>query len=233
MSPRPLFLLALAASGCAHQYSGRATVLEPGQAQVSVAGELSLLNPGTPRGPALGIPWIQGAVGYHHGVGARMELGVRAFGLGIPNVGGEAGGAADFKLQLLRAEDRAHGWDLAVGLSGSYHFVMQGDQPFHVIGGVLPLLLGKNLGPHQLVFGVKVADYVLTSYGQKPQNNFFVGASFGVALRVRRVQFQPELSLLYSPVRWGGEQPADQTTGLTIASFGVSLPIDVGRLPGE
>jgi hypothetical protein len=224
-----LFLL----TSCAHQYSGRATVLEPGQAQITVAGELALLNPGAPRGPALGMPWVQAALGYHHGVGARTELGLRAFGLAIPGIGGEAGGAADVKVQLFKADDRAHGWDLAIGLSGSYHFVMQGDQPFHVIGGVLPLLLGKNLGPHQLVFGLKIADYVLTSYGQKPQNQFFVGGSVGIALRVRRVQFQPELSLLYSPVRWGGEAPADATTGLTIASLGVSIPIDVGRLPEQ
>jgi hypothetical protein len=156
-----------------------------------------------------------------------MEVGVRTFGLGIPNAGGQAGGALDWKLQLFRADDRAHGWDLSVGLTGSYHFVMRGDQPFHVVGGVIPLLLGKNMGPHQLVFGLKVADYVLTSYGQKPQNNFFVGGSFGIALRVRRVEFQPELSLLYSPVRWGGETPADQSTGLTIASFGISMPIEV------
>ena len=221
----PILLLLL--TGCAHQHSGRATVLEPGQGQLSIAGEISMLDPGAPRGPPLGIPWVQGAIGYHHGLGARMELGVRAFGFGIPNVGGEAGGALDWKLQLIRNEDRMHGVDLATGASVSYHFVMQGDQPFHVVGGVVPLLLGLNMGPHQLVFGLKVGDYVLSSYGQKPQNNVFFGGSIGLALRVRRVQFQPELSLLYAPVRWGGETPADETTGLTVVSFGIALPIDV------
>jgi hypothetical protein len=217
----------LITTGCAHQYTGRATVLEPGKGQLTLSGELSLIKTGRPQGAPIGIPWVQAALGYHHGIGARLEVGVRAFGLGIPNVGGEAGGAADVKFQLFRSENREKGVDLALGLSGSYHFVTQGDQPFHVAGGTVPLIFGINMGPHQMVFALRFGDYVLSSYGQKPQNNVFFGGSFGMALRVRRVEFQPELSVLYSPVHWGGEQLSDETTGLTIVTFGLSLPIEV------
>jgi hypothetical protein len=224
---RALAIVALALSGCAHQYTGRATVLEKGEGQLTISGELSLMKTGRPQGPAIGTPWIQAALGYHQGIGARLEVGARAFGLGIPGVGGELGGAGDVKFQLFRSDNREHGVDLAIGASGSYHFVIWGDQPAHVIGGTVPLLFGINMGPHQMVFALRVADYVLTSYGQKPQNNVFFGGSFGMALRKGRIQFQPEISVLYSPVRFGGEQNSDETTGFTLVSFGVSLPIDV------
>jgi hypothetical protein len=225
----PLWL-AVVLLGCAHQYGGRATVLAPGKAQVTPAAELDWVSlRGDNDTQSTGAPWLQVGLGYHIGIGNRTELGLRAFGFGIPKVGGQFGVAADSKFQLYRSDDRDWGWDISAGLSPSYHFVMQGDQPFHLFGFTAPLLFGKNLGRHQLILGLRVADFLLTSYGQRPVNTFWGGASLGFALRVRRVELQPEVSLMWSPITFNGESQDQKRNGVAYVTFGLAMPIDVGR----
>lgn len=58
-------------------------------------------------------------------------------------------------------------------------------------------------------------------------NTVWAGASIGFALRIRRVQLIPELSVLYSPVKFNGERPDEKRNGVAVASFGIAVPIDL------
>lgn len=219
-------LLLLAGAGCAHQYGGRATVLEPGASQLTPSAELDFISVrGTEE--STNLPWAYVGMGYHLGVGGRTELGVRVFGFGVPGLAGAFGVAADSKFQLFRADDREWGWDVALGLSPSYHAGVQGDQPFHLFGFTAPLLFGKNFGRHQLILGLRVADYVLTSYGMRTQNFFWGGASVGFSLKVRRIELLPEVAFMYSPVKFNGERPDEKRNGVAYVSFGLSVPISL------
>ncbi len=223
---RTAALLLFALTGCAHQFAGRATVLEPGASQLTPSAELDFASVrGTEESTNIPAAWV--GMGYHLGVGARTQLGVRVFGFGVPGTAGAFGVAADSKFQLFKADDREWGWDIAIGLSPSYHAVVQGDQPFHLFGFTVPLLFGKNFGAHQLILGLRVADYVLTSYGMKTQNFFWGGASVGFSLRVRRVELMPEVSMMYSPVKFNGERPDEKRNGVVYVSFGLSVPISL------
>src|SRR5262249_37863287 len=129
---------------------------------------------------------------------------------------------------LFKADDREWGWDVAVGLSPSYHFGSQGDQPFHLFGFTVPLLIGKNFGRHQLVMGLRVADYVLSSYGQRTVNTVWFGTSLGFSWRVKGVELFPEVAFMYSPVKFNGERPDEKRNGVAYVSFGFSMPISLG-----
>jgi hypothetical protein len=219
-------LLLLVATGCAHQSSGRATVLEPGQAQLTPSVELDFISlRGTEE--STNLPWAYVGMGYHLGVGGRTEVGLRVFGFGIPGTAGAMGVSADSKFQLFSADDREWGWDIAIGLSPSYHFGVQGDQPFHLFGFTVPLLFGKNFGRHQLILGLRFSDYVMTSYGQRTLNTVWGGASLGFSLRVRRIELMPEVAFMYSPVKFNGERPDEKRNGVAYVSFGLSVPINL------
>jgi hypothetical protein len=224
---RALVIALAVLSGCAHQYAGRATVLEEGQAQLTPSAEVDFFSL---RGEeqSTNIPWAQAAMGYHQGIGNRVELGLRTFGFGIPGWAFQCGVAADSKFQLFKADDREWGWDLAIGLSPTYHFAVQGDQPFHLFGFHVPLLIGKNFGRHQLVLGLKLADYVSTSYGQRTINTIWVGTSLGLSLRVKRVEIFPEISFMYSPIKFNGERPDEKRNGVAYVTFGLAIPINLG-----
>lgn len=224
MRRAPALALVLLSSACAHQFGGRATVLEEGKAVLTPSAELDIISV---RGSeeSTNIPWVQGGMAYHHGIGHRTELGLRVFGFGIPGYAGQFGVAADSKFQLFRSDDREWGWDLSVGLSPSWHVGVQGDQPFHLFGFTVPLLVGKNFGRHQLVMGLKVADYILTSYGQRTLNTVWAGATIGFSLRVKRIELFPEVAFMYSPVKFNGERPDEKRSGVVYVSFGLSVPI--------
>ena len=219
-------VLVLLVTGCAHQYGGRATVLEPGQAQLTPSAELNFMSV---RGgeESTNLPWAYVGMGYHLGVGGRTEVGMRVFGFGIPGTAGAMGVAFDSKFQLFSADDREWGWDIAIGLSPSYHAGIQGDQPFHLFGFTVPLLFGKNFGRHQLILGLRFADYVMTSYGMRTLNTLWGGASVGFSLRVRRIELMPEVSFMYSPVKFNGERPDEKRDGVAYISFGLSVPISL------
>ena len=221
-----LLLVVVVGSGCAHQSAGRATVLEPGAAQLTPSAELDFISV-RGREESTNIPWAWVGMGYHMGVGGRTEVGLRLYGFGVPGTAGAFGVSLDSKFQLFAADDRDFGWDVAIGISPSYQAAMQGDQPFHLFGFTVPLLFGKNFGRHQLILGLRFSDYVMTSYGMRTLNTMWGGASIAFSLKVRRIELMPEVSFMYSPVKFNGERPDEKRDGVAYVSFGLSVPISL------
>jgi len=223
-----LLMAAMLGAGCASQVgSGRATTLPKGEAQWGPFLEASVLGPKLQRDTPTQVPWLQFGLAYHRGVTERLEVGGRAWVFGLPDVFTTMGAAADFKWQLT-APDGGQGWDVALLASPTYQRVTLGGAPsWHIAGVTAPLLFGLNLGEHQLVFGPRVGDYVLASYGQTPLNTFWVGASAGFMWRVsKQLELQPELVLHYSPVTFNGESLAGDTRGTSVFSLGMGLAWD-------
>jgi hypothetical protein len=217
-------VLVLLGSGCASQAGlGRATTLAPGVYQFTPTVEATLVSVKNDATATTTAPWLTLGVGYHRGVTDRLELGARAWAFGLTNYLTTAGLALDGKVQLLRGV----AWHVAVAPSVKYHAVALADSPWHVVAVEVPVLFGLNLGPHQLVLGVRVVDQLLTGKGTNPVNTAWVGAHVGVALRVHRsAELMPELGLLYSPVRFNGETRDEQRTGASVLHLAVSVAIE-------
>ncbi len=220
-----LLLLPALLGACASQSGlGRATTLEVGASQVTPLVEGSFVSARfSPT--ASTAPWLQLGIGYRRGLTERFELGARAWGFGLQNYFTAGGVGIDAKVQLYRGE-RVH---LAVAPNLKYHAIALADAPWHVGIVEVPVLLGINLGPHQLVLGVRVSDALLTGAGTNPVNTFWLGAHLGVSFRIKRVELMPEVGLLVSPVAFNGETPDPQRGGASLLHAGVSVAIDTSR----
>lgn len=222
--------LAAVSLGCASQVGlGRATTLAPGGTRIGIAVEGSLISPKLTPEDHIPLPWIQAVGGVHRGVTDTIELGARVWGLHVPNVLTTIGGAVDGKVQILRAPEGKRGPDVATGLSLTYHQPRLGNEPFHVFGAAVPVLAGWNFGKHQLIVGPRVADFILTSYGQDTINSFYFGASAGFALRLRETfDLFPELVGMYSLTSFGGEGSADPRVGVALLQLAVGGAWELG-----
>lgn len=225
MKPALLGLLVMM-TGCASQSGlGRASTLAPGRAQLSPLAELSFVSARFEANQPSTAPWVLLGLGYRRGVTEKLELGVRAWGFGWPQYFTTVGLGFDAKVQVFQAS----GWHVAVAPSGRYHVIALGNAPWHVFGLELPLLIGKDLGPHQLVFGVKLADFLLTGAGTNAINSVWAGAHVGVAFKLTRsIEFMPEVGVLWSPVPFNGETADPQRNGASVLNLGVSVSADVG-----
>jgi hypothetical protein len=161
--------------------------------------------------------------GFAYGIAEGVELGARVWGVYTPNFLTSFGGSLDSKWQLSRGKI-----DVALASSVGYHQLTLGGAPWHTFHATLPLLFGWNLGRHQLVFGPRVADYLLTAYGQNTVNSFWGGLSLGFAWRVsERIDLLPELVILYSPVNFGGRVDPDDRRGATLTTLGLGATLDL------
>ncbi len=210
--------------GCASQAGlGRATTLSPGVYQFTPTVEATLVSVKNDATSTTTAPWLTPGVGYHRGVTDRLELGARAWAFGLTNYLTTAGLALDGKFQLFKGV----AWHIAVALSLKYHAVALADSPWHIVAVEVPVLFGLNLGPHQLVLGMRVVDQLLTGQGTNPVNTAWVGAHLGVAIRVHpSAELMPELGVLYSPVRFNGETRDEQRTGASVLHLGLSVAIE-------
>lgn len=218
-------------AGCASQVGmGRATTLAKGGVRLGMALEGSVLSAQlTPTQPVPG-PWAHMVLGTHVGVTDDVEVGGRLWGFALPGLFADIGGALDTKVQLRRSPPGNRGLDVAAALSLSYTHPTLGGAPWHVFGGTLPLLLGFNFGRHQLVLGPRVADFVVTGYGQNAINAFYFGASVGFHARFRETfDFSPEILWMYSPTSFGGEGSDDDLrVGVNALQLGIGGSWELG-----
>jgi hypothetical protein len=181
---RAWLLLMTASLGCASATTlGTARTLEPGvlQPSVSVKAPMPLLEVGVRRGLTESVD-----------VGARVG-GYFSTPMTVLSV------AADSKVQLRRSVDPGSGWDFAVVPGAGYEQAVVGGQRLHSVHFSLPLLLGKNLGRHQLIFGPRLIDQILWNRDSETINVLFYGTSVAFAWRIsEKVQLIPEASLLIS-----------------------------------
>jgi hypothetical protein len=221
-----LAFVVLVSTGCASQTGlGRATTLAPGVFQITPAVEGSLVSVRTDSSQTTTAPWLFPGLGYRQGVTSWLDLGLRVWAFGVPNYLTAVGVAVDGKVQLFRSNR----WHIALAPSVKYHVVALADAPWHLGFIELPALFGLNLGPHQIVFGLRVTDALVTGAGTNPVNTFWVGTHVGVSFRVKRVEVMPEVGILYSPVSFNGETRDENRTGASVLHVGLSVSIEGGR----
>jgi len=169
------------------------------------------------------LPGVLLGGGVARGMTPNFELGARAWGIYSRYFLTSYGGAIDTKWQLSR-----RGPKIALATSAGYHALVLGGAPWHSFQATVPLLFGFDIGKHQLIAGPRIADYVLTSYGQNTINALLGGASLAFAWRVSsKVDLLPELTYLYSPVRFGGEVGGDDQVGASFFNLGLGLTLDL------
>jgi hypothetical protein len=215
---RGLALVALLAACAPPVGLYRARTLAPSASQLTGGIEAGLVTPETSDGDAK-LPWLNLSAGYRRGVADRVELGGRVMLLGFRGFSA-LGVAGDVKVQLRRSEDPGSGTDVATGAVLAYQQVRLGGTPWHLSSIALPLLIGHNFGRHQLVWGPRVAYELWTGEGQDPIHLFYGGGSVAFAWRVgESLELVPELAVLYSPIKLGGEVASEERTGATITQL--------------
>lgn len=203
---------ALALGGCAsHLGFGRARTLPRGKSQISGSLEGQTTNPkmGTDGDVAV-LPWAQVGAGFRHGVTSRFEVGARGWLGGLPGHYG-AGLGVDGKTQIYRGRGDMRSVDVALVSGLAYHRVEIGGTPWHTFHAMIPLLVGINAGPHQLVLGPRGGATFWTAEGQDPIRFLWGGGSLGFSAKVGKgFHLFPEVVLLYAPLSFNGTVPGDR-----------------------
>ena len=133
-----------------------------------------LFPPGPGESAGTG-PLLEAAVRY--GLTPRVELGAKVFAIG---------GAIETKVQLVTGGRL----DLAIAPSTGYGLYAPSghtNAAFHILHLQLPLLIGINLGEHQLVVAPKLIDEVWLGAGDGSHGSRQIrvgGASVGLAFRI-------------------------------------------------
>jgi hypothetical protein len=215
-----LVLVACAAGsvGCGAQTGfGSARVLDPGDAQIGWVLEGSVVAAKLGAESQVPLPLVQGGVAYRRGVVEGFELGARAWGIGI--TGFQAfGGAIDAKVHLARSGRTR----VTLVSSLGYQQLRLGGTPCHVWSGTLPLLIGVDLGRHQLFLGPRVAYGLAASYGANTVGALWGGASIGFEWWwTKSLAVVPELVWMYSPVPFNGEYRDPDRTGAHALQIGL------------
>lgn len=171
---------------------------------------------------------MQLGLGYHRGVTDRVELGGRLWGFTVPTAFTTWGAAVDGKVGIIRHEPGRGKFNLSAGLSLAYHQPRYGGQPYHVLGGTLPVLLGWSLGRHELMLGPRVSHYVITAYGMNTVNAFYAGGSLGFAIRIKETfDLFPEAVAMWSPTSLNGEEEVDSRVGVGMFQLGLGFNWDL------
>lgn len=212
-----------ALAGCGSQLGmGRARTLDRHKLVVGASGELDVATAARGVEQVIPVPWAEVGVGAHYGVHDRVELGARVWGFGIPTLTTTFGGAVDTKIGFYKPRPDESRWNVAAGLSLGYQQILYANAPEHVFGGTIPVLFGYDFGPHELVFGPRVATFVSTSYGQETVTTVWPGANVGVAIALGpKLELFPEMVLLYSPVELNGETDDDERSGIGVLQLGL------------
>ncbi|MDQ3033969.1 MAG: hypothetical protein M3Y87_16250 [Myxococcota bacterium] len=159
---------------------GRARTLEPGRVEVFAAPEAYAVmsEAGASVRPI-------GEAGVRVGATRELELEVDAR---VSTLGVSLGP----RVQLHRSADSARGVDVALAPSLSWTYVDK-------LGLDTALLVGINLGEHQLVLSARLAYQMRVGVGgqREPLSFLYAGGTIGVAIRVDpRLLLMPEVALL-------------------------------------
>ncbi len=211
--------LCLLATGCVSGTGlGRATTLPRGTTQASTWVEASALTARL-AGP-ITVPWGLVGLGVRRGVHERVELGLRVSGAWLPWLD-TIGGLVDAKVQLRR---RPAGLDVALAQSAGWRMVRYGGAPWHAFDAVTTLLVGYNLGRHQLVGGVRGGYQVFGARGQELVHLGHLSLSLGAAFALSsRWELTPEVAVGWTPTRFNGESDDDSRRGTGALQLSLAL----------
>lgn len=199
-------LVALATTGCASQTGfGRASTLGEGELEAQGALTASVASMQAAPGDPTPLPWLDLELGVHYGLTEDVDVGGRLWGVGIRGLG-TWGAALDTKVALLTSDEQGTGWNIAVAGAASYHQILVGGTPTHLLSLTIPVLFGHDFGKSQLVFGPRVVGNLWTGQGQGTIETLSYGLSVGYSIGIGdRWQLMPELVLLATPVSFNGE----------------------------
>lgn len=195
---------------------GTARVLPEGESELSAGLELSFGAANIAPARPLRLPWIQLTAGFRHGLGSRLDVGARTWGIGIPGLFAW-GAAADLKVALLRSDSYHSGWDIAIAPGAGYHQINQGFAPIHFAVFELPVLFGYNTGGgDQLFFGIRIDDHVMTADDVNTVNLLFFGAQVGYSWKISELFIlRPEIVVTWTPVSFNGTLDDPDRRGLS------------------
>ncbi|MDX2052930.1 MAG: hypothetical protein SFV15_11095 [Polyangiaceae bacterium] len=211
-----LILLTFLTWGCASQAGfGRASALPAGTIEAFGSANVSLATMPTGAEFPIPLPYADLLLGGSYGLNERVAVGGRLWGLGIQGLS-HWGVALDSKVELTPPEPGRQ-WHAAVAGAVGYHQLLVGGTPLHVGSLNLPLLIGRDFGPHHLVFGPRLTWHVNAGEGQGTIETTTYGASVGFGWRIaQRWELFPEAIVGWSPVSFNGQVDSPEHRG---ASF--------------
>ena len=206
-------------TGCATQAGlGRARVLDVGQLEYGGAMQAQSTGAKLGPGPPIQLPWVQLMAVARTGVRPDLELGGRLWAMDVLSLG-TFGLSVDGKWQMRRGE-----WiDVALGSNLQWQRSILGGWPWHSLGVVVPLLVGLNLGRHQLIGSVRSGVGALFGESMRTQWLGLSAVSLGFSLALGRWQLVPEVIVGWSPVGWNGTHADVERTGATVFELSVGI----------
>lgn len=209
-------LLAACASGLG---LGPARVLEPGV--VAVSGGVSVdqvsaqLAPGTPTR----LPWPMAQVGVRVGVTERVELGARAWGLGLEPYFGAYGAGLDAKVAWKTGPK-----PVSLGLVLDAHRPGYTGIPWFVGTLQVPLYLDLPTRRSRWTLSPRVGAWVVAGGGQHPIATGSLGLGVRYAAPIGdRWALVPEWVVACAPVGFDGAHPDPTQRGLCGSQLGLTF----------
>ncbi|MCE9577091.1 MAG: hypothetical protein K8W52_28345 [Deltaproteobacteria bacterium] len=189
-----LIVVAALAAGCGAYTSYKQTRLTPrGHTDYLFAAELQGASTGMD-----GAPMPEIAVGARRRVHDRIDVG--ATGTILPL--GEAITSASAEVSGKLALGRHGRWSAALGTGVGYRVTTSSGAVFEGVHAAVPVILGVDLGRHQLVLSPTVGYERLWSSGARPVSLPFAGYSLGFRWQLaRRWALLPEATVGYTPAR--------------------------------
>jgi hypothetical protein len=199
----------------------------------------TIVSPGVTGGAGLGgtttglgfLPQAELAIRY--GVTDNIEFAAKAWLVGV---------GTELKIGLMESPTMDSGIDLSLNPSFAYFGLNagSGDTAAGINSFTLgvPVLVGFNMGGHQLVLGPKVINQLLIASGSTGGTGgsamvdiLSVGTTVGYALKLGdEFRLLPEIAILYPLAAFGSA--GGQTGGGLTQSSGVTLQIGVGIMFG-
>ncbi len=226
-----MILLLLGACATA-LHLGRADVLPVGEATGGVGLEVQLVSAKMDVAETNTVPWVQVSGAYRRGVATGVEVGGRAWFMGIPRWFSTGGVGADVKIRLHTSREPADP-HLAFAPGLAWQALWFGDTPVSVAELRAPLLLGYDIRRSQLVFAPRLSAAINAGPGQRP----IVGAGFGLGVawhlpnRAGTIEWAPVFDWFWSPTNFEGVWFDPDKIGAGALQLGLSASWGAGRAP--
>lgn len=204
-------------SGCFSLGLDAPQLTPAGQNRISVGGDTLIGSPNLAPTDRVSFPSIAVAAGYRRGF-QSWDLGVRAWGMGIPDWYG-VGVGADVRYGFVSRLPTEPGWSVTGRLGVSYHQIGIGGTPTHYAGGDLTVSTGYRFPGFLHMIYLAVRGHVWGVFGRdlNPQALGAIAGSFGWEAqfgRDKRWAILPQVGGGYIPVSWNGTLDDPDRNGL-------------------
>ena len=184
------------ATGCSSFTTYKhATPLGAGKSKVSVAPQMSTVA--GEHGATLPYPEL--AFAMRRGITDRLDVGGSVAMLPLGDAFSSIAFEGSVQHQVYRSPSGRY--ELALGAGAGYRATATTGAVFETVHASVPLILGVNLGRHQLVLSPYGSWQRWYSEGTSPVDVPALGTSVGFYWQItRRVALHPELAMAWTPV---------------------------------